>query len=414
MSKFLATFSQTYLSKVRAKSFMISTAIIVLLIFVGANFDKIINIFDSSEEITTLKVESDDAFYAQFEAVMEPIETDFDVAQNDGEIGDAEALLRVDGTEPLAVTLEADQEIPGDQMTDIEMALGQVQRMMTIQSLNLTQAEAERLNASPDITYDIAGQDAEDGEASEEASEAGGEMPDINPLNTVIFYVTVIVMFFIIINYASQIGTEVAMEKTSRVIEMIVSSVAPVTHLLAKISAMISVSLTQLAIFIAAILIAIQLFDFSEIISDFGLEANDQTLTMIIYSVIFLILGLILYLSIAAMLGSFISRMEDLQQALLPVTMFSLIGFYIAIFNIWGSADSLLVRISSYFPLFTPFVMPLRSMHEETGQAPLLIGVAILIVSIILAILLAASIYRNSVLSTSNGIFKNLKRIRKE
>ncbi|MFA7745547.1 ABC transporter permease [Salinicoccus roseus] len=414
MSKFLATFSQTYLSKVRAKSFMISTAIIILLIFVGANFDKIINIFDSSEEITTLKVESDDAFYAQFEAVMEPIETDFDVAQNDGEIGDAEALLRVDGTEPLAVTLEADQEIPGDQMTDIEMALGQVQRMMTIQSLNLTQAEAERLNASPDITYDIAGQDAEDGEASEEASEAGGEMPDINPLNTVVFYVTVIVMFFIIINYASQIGTEVAMEKTSRVIEMIVSSVAPVTHLLAKISAMISVSLTQLAIFIAAILIAIQLFDFSEIISDFGLEANDQTLTMIIYSVIFLILGLILYLSIAAMLGSFISRMEDLQQALLPVTMFSLIGFYIAIFNIWGSADSLLVRISSYFPLFTPFVMPLRAMHEETGQAPLLIGVAILIVSIILAILLAASIYRNSVLSTSNGIFKNLKRIRKE
>lgn len=80
MSKFLATFSQTYLSKVRAKSFMISTAIIVLLIFVGANFDKIINIFDSSEEITTLNVESDDAFYAQFEAVMEPIETDFDIA----------------------------------------------------------------------------------------------------------------------------------------------------------------------------------------------------------------------------------------------------------------------------------------------------------------------------------------------
>lgn len=413
MSKFLATFSQTYLSKVRAKSFMISTAIIVLLIFVGANFDKIINIFDSSEEITTLNVESDDAFYAQFEAVMEPIEPDFDIAQNDGEIGYAGALLRVEGMEPLAVTLEADQEIPGSQMNDIETALGQVQRMNTIQSLNLTQAEAERLNASPDITYDIAGQDGGDGEASESAAE-GGEMPDINPLNTVVFYVTVIVMFFIIINYASQIGTEVAMEKTSRVIEMIVSSVAPVTHLLAKISAMISVSLTQLAIFIVAILIAIQLFDFSEIISDFGLEANDQTVTMIIYSVIFLILGLILYLSIAAMLGSFISRMEDLQQALLPVTMFSLIGFYIAIFNIWGSADSLLVRISSYFPLFTPFVMPLRAMHEETGQAPLLIGVAILLVSIILAILLAASIYRNSVLSTSNGIFKNLKRIKKE
>ncbi|WP_342387447.1 ABC transporter permease [Salinicoccus bachuensis] len=413
MNKFIATFSQTYLSKVRAKSFMISTLIIVLVIFLGANFDKIINLFDSSEEITTLQVESDEAFHAQFEAVMDSLETEIDVAQSDGEIGTAEALLRVDGTDPLAVTLEADQEIPGDQMTDIEMALGQVQRMMMIQSLNLTQAEAERLNASPDITYDIAAQSGEEGEASGSAADSE-DMPEANLLNTIVFYITVIVMFFIVINYASQIGTEVAMEKTSRVIEMIVSSVAPVTHLLAKISAMISVSLTQLVIFIIAILIAIQLFDFREIISDFGLEANDQTPIMITYSVIFLILGLILYLSVAAMLGSFISRMEDLQQALLPVTMLSLIGFYIAIFNIWSTSDNMLVRISSYFPPFTPFVMPLRAIHEDTGQIPLLIGVAILVVSIILAVLLAASIYRNSVLSTSNGIFKNLKRIRKE
>ncbi|MCG1010811.1 ABC transporter permease [Salinicoccus sp. ID82-1] len=413
MSKFLATFSQTYLSKVRAKSFMISTLIIVLLIFIGANFDKIIGIFDSSEELTTIKVEGNEAVAAQFETVFNALETDISVSENDGELGEGEALLTIEETEPMTFTIEADQEIPGDQMSDIEMALGEVQRSATIQSLNLSPEEAQRLNATPDITYDIASA-AGDPEEEEATASEGDGMPDINILNMVVFYVTVIVMFFIIINYASQIGTEVAMEKTSRVIEMIVSSVPPVTHLLAKITAMISVSLTQLAIFLIAIFAAIQLFDFSDLISEFGLEANDQTATMIVYSFIYLILGLILYLSISAMLGSFISRMEDLQQALLPVTMFSLIGFYIAIFNLWGSADNLLVRISSYFPLFTPFVMPLRAMNEETGQMPLLIGVAILLVSIALAIWLAASVYRNSVLSTSNGIFKNLKRVRKE
>ncbi|MFC3418639.1 ABC transporter permease [Salinicoccus hispanicus] len=412
MNKFMATFSQTYLSKVRAKSFMISTLIIVLLIFIGANFDKIIGIFDSSEELTTIKVESDEAFMTQFEAIMNALESDIDVVENDGEIGAAEALLTIDGTEPLSFTLAADQEIPGDQMNDIEMALGELQRTNTIQALNLSPEEAERLNTPPEITYDIAS-GPEEAEV-DEAATPEEEMFETNMLNTIIFYVTVIVMFFIIINYASQIGTEVAMEKTSRVIEMIVSSVPPVTHLLAKISAMILVSLTQLGIFLIAIVIAIQLFDFSDIISDFGLESDDQTLTMIVYSVIYLILGLVLYLSISALLGSFISRMEDLQQALLPVTMFSLIGFYIAIFNVWGSADNMLVKISSYFPLFTPFVMPLRAINEDTSQITLLIGVAILIVSIILAIWLAASIYRNSVLSTSSGIFKNLKRIRKE
>ncbi|GAA3713424.1 ABC transporter permease [Salinicoccus jeotgali] len=410
MSKFLATFLQTYSSKIRAKSFIISTLIIVLVIFIGANFDKIIDFFDSSEEVTAVKVEGDEAIYSQFKGTMDALDSGIPVEPYEGDVGSAEVHLSIEDTAPLAVTLHSDNEIPSEQVNKIETALGQVQRSNTIMALNLSEEEAERLNATPDISYDIA---SESGSA-DEGSPASDDVPDINPLNAVVFYVTVIVMFFIIINYASQIGTEVAMEKTSRVIEMIVSSVPPVTHLLAKISAMILVSLTQLFIFLLAIVAAVWIFDFGNIIGDLGLEANEQTVTLIVYSGIYLVLGLVLYLSLSAMLGSFISRMEDLQQALLPVTMLALGGFYIAIFNIWGEADNMLVKVSSFFPLFTPFVMPLRAMNAETSQMTLLIGVVILIVSIALAIILAASIYRNSVLSTSGGIFKNLKRIRKE
>ncbi len=410
MSKFLATFLQTYSSKIRAKSFIISTLIIVLVIFVGANFDKIIDFFDSSEEVTAVKVEGDEAFYSQFKGTMDALDSGISVEPYEGDLGSAEVHLSIEETAPLAVTLHSDNEIPSEQVNKIETALGQVQRSNTIMALNLSEEEAQRLNATPDISYDIA---SESGSADDGGS-APGDTPEVNPLNAVVFYVTVIVMFFIIINYASQIGTEVAMEKTSRVIEMIVSSVPPVTHLLAKISAMILVSLTQLFIFLLAIVAAVWIFDFGSIIGDLGLEANEQTATLIVYSGIYLVLGLVLYLSLSAMLGSFISRMEDLQQALLPVTMLALGGFYIAIFNIWGEADNMLVKVSSFFPLFTPFVMPLRAMNAETSQMTLLIGVVILIVSIALAVILAASIYRNSVLSTSGGIFKNLKRIRKE
>src|SRR5699024_11117188 len=105
-------------------------------------------------------------------------------------------------------------------------------------------------------------------------------------------------------------------------------------------------------------------------------------------------------------------RMEDLQQALLPVTMFSLIGFYIAIFNIWTS-ENMLVIISSYIPPFTPFVMPLRSMHETTGQVELLLGIVILIVTIAVVIWLAASLDRNSLLVPAKGLLNNRKRIRR-
>ncbi|WP_017549402.1 ABC transporter permease [Salinicoccus carnicancri] len=406
MNKFMTTFLQTYVSKVRAKSFIISTLIIILLIFLAANIDRIIELFDSSEEVTTLQVDAEEAQYGAIESMFASMDAEFEIEPYEG--GDAPAggaVLSLEETDPMAFTISAENDLPDEQKTEIETALAEVQRMNTIQALNLTPEETASLGESPDITYDIA---ADDGEAEDEGSAA-----DMNPLNSIIFYVTVIIMFFIIINYASQIGTEIAMEKTSRVIEMIVSSVPPVTHLLAKISAMISVSLTQLIVFVLAVIAAIQMFDFNNLISEFGLESNDRTVTLAVYSLIYLILGLVLYLSISALLGSFISRMEDLQQALLPVTMFSLIGFYIAIFNIWTS-ENMLVIISSYIPPFTPFVMPLRAMHETTGQVELLLGIAILIVTIAAVIWLAASIYRNSVLSTDKGILKNLKRIRRE
>src|SRR5690625_2167530 len=418
--------------------------------------------------------------------MFESMDAEFEIEPYEG--GDAPsggAVLTLEETDPMTFTVSAEHDLPDEQKTEIETALAEVQRMNTIQALKLTPEETASLGESPEISYDIA---ADKGETDDEGSAA-----DMNPLNSIIFYVTVIIMFFIIINYASQIGTEIAMEKTSRVIEMIVSSVPPVTHLMAKISAMISVSLTQLIVFVLAVIAAIQMFDlnkiifyvtviimffiiinyasqigteiamektsrviemivssvppvthlmakisamisvsltqlivfvlaviaaiqmfdFNNLISEFGLESNDRTVTLAVYSLIYLILGLVLYLSVSALLGSFISRMEDLQQALLPVTMFSLIGFYIAIFNIWTS-ENMLVIISSYIPPFTPFVMPLRAMHETTGQVELLLGIVILIVTIAAVIWLAASIYRNSVLSTDKGILKNLKRIRRE
>ena len=410
MNKFKTTFLQTYISKVRAKSFIISTLIVVLLIFLAANVDRIISLFDSSEEITTIEVDGGDAAVTQVETIFEAAETDMDVAPHEGgEAAGDTAVLSIENTDPMTFNIAAENEIPEAQMTQIETALGELQRMTNIQELDVTPEEAEQLGQTPEVNYDIA---ATADEAEEEAA-GEGETPELNPLNSIIFYVTVIIMFFIIINYASQIGSEIAMEKSSRVIEMIVSSVHPVTHLMAKISAMISVSITQLLVFVIAVVIAIQMFDFNNLISEFGLESNDLTLRLAIYSLLYLILGLVLYLAISALLGSFVSRMEDLQQALMPVTMLSLFGFYIGIFNTF-TGENMLVVVTSYIPPFTPFVMPMRAMHETTGQPVLLIGVLIMIVTIILVIMLASSIYRNSVLSTDTGIMKNLRRIRKE
>ena len=228
----------------------------------------------------------------------------------------------------------------------------------------------------------------------------------------IIFYFSVILMFIIILNYASQIATEIANEKSSRVIEMIVSSIRPTQHLMAKVFAMISVSVIQVGLITAGGLIAFYFSDTSALLDQFGLETNDQTLKIVVYCIIFVILGLILYLSVAAMLGSFINRMEDLQQGLMPVTFLSMIGYFIALGGM-SFADNIAITITSYFPFFTPFVMPLRLLVNDTGHMPMIIGILIMVITIITALSLAGFVYKRSVLSTESGIIKNIKRIKK-
>ena len=401
MNKFMTTFWHTYLSKVRAKSFIITTIIVMLLIVLAGNFDRIMSLFDSSEEISTVELEASEEFTEQFTAAMTGISEDISVTDNDGDI-----LLKVEDTMPLTATAESDNEISSTQQAEIETALDSVNRSMVVNSLNLTEEEADLMAAEIDVDF----QTAET--AAEEASGGAMEMEEPNYLNIVIFYITVFVMFFVVINYASQIGTEIAMEKSSRVIEMIVSSVSPVNHLFAKILAIICVSLTQLFFFIVTIIAVIYLVDIGAIISEFGLEANDRTLPMIIYSLVFLLLGLVLYLSVSALLGSFVSRMEDLQQALLPITLMSIGGMYLGMFNLFNP-ESLLVRITSYFPFFTPFVMPLRVLDSETSHMTVIIGIIIIIVTIIISVYFAARIYKGSILSTDKGIIKNIKKFNK-
>ncbi|SOC40999.1 ABC transporter permease [Salinicoccus kekensis] len=400
MNKFLTTFRHTYLSKVKAKSFIITTIIVMLLIILAGNFNKIMNLFDGSEEIGTVEVEASDAFTEQFSEVLSRMSGEMSVVESDGDI-----VITVNETVPVSAVVESEFNINAAQQAEIEIALEDMNRMMVMETLDLSEEEAALMMAEVSVDYETSVSPAE----GEVEVEAGAEP---NYLNVVIFYITVFVMFFIVINYASQIGTEIAMEKSSRVIEMIVSSVSPVNHLFAKILAIICVSLTQLFFFVVTIIAVIYLVDIGELISEFGLEANDRTVPMIIYSLIFLLLGLVLYLSVSALLGSFVSRMEDLQQALLPVTMMSLGGMYLGMFNLFDPGN-LLVRITSYFPFFTPFVMPLRVLDPDTSHVTVLIGIIVVLITIGIAVYFAARIYKGSILSTDQGIIKNIRKFNK-
>lgn len=400
MNKFMTTFNLTFFSKLKAKSFLVTTLIIIAGMFIAFNLDKIIGLFDSEDDALMLQVDADESFLSVFEPTLQSYDETIELVEADGN-----ATLEVVNTEPLEAEMRMDEEISTSQEQNIQLALNETNRAYVLQSLELSQEEIAQVYEEVPVEFLVAACDD-----SGEFEAAGAD--DTNVLNMIIFYFSVILMFIIILNYASQIATEIANEKSSRVIEMIVSSIRPTQHLMAKVFAMISVSVIQVGLITAGGLIAFYFSDTTALLEQFGLETNDQTLKIVIYCIIYVILGLILYLSVAAMLGSFINRMEDLQQGLMPVTFLSMIGYFIALGGM-SFADNIAVTITSYFPFFTPFVMPLRLLVNDTGHTPMLIGIAIMTATIIITLLLAGFVYKRSVLSTESGIIKNLKRIRK-
>ena len=160
--------------------------------------------------------------------------------------------------------------------------------------------------------------------------------------------------------YANMIAMEVATEKSSRVMEILISSVSPIKQMFAKILGIGLLSLTQLAVLSISRLFLIKrnLYSLEGGFFDaFGF--GNIPISTIAYAVIFFILGYFLYATLAAFLGSLVSRIEDVQQMITPMTLLVVAGFMIAMFGL-GKPDSPFIIITSYIPFFTPMIMFLR------------------------------------------------------
>ena len=407
MNKFWITFMQTFLGKVTSKSFIATTLITILLIVAASNANKIIELFQGEDDtVKEVHLVGDQNKLQPVEAQLKETMKDYDVLLHDEAPKDAEGIVVNIGDDLNEVTATAKEEIGEPEKQSINGAITTLKQGEVMQQLELSPDDMKKLSEVPEVKFEVES-DGEDG-----PKEGFENFDEMNILNYIIVYGGIILMFFIIINYSSQIGMEIATEKSSRVIEMIVSSIKPVHHVMAKVFAMISVSLLQVIILAATSYICMQVFDISEFTKEIGLEPNEQTTPLVIYTIIFTVLGLVFYLSVAALLGSFVNRMEDFQQAFMPLTFALLIGFYIAIFNT-ASPSSKIVEIASYFPPFTPLLMPLRFTSSVTPDYMIWIGIALMVISCIIIVWFTGRVYKKSVLSTESSLWKFFKKKKK-
>ncbi|MFE4512259.1 ABC transporter permease, partial [Bacillus subtilis] len=224
-------------------------------------------------------------------------------------------------------------------------------------------------------------------------------------------YIMLFVIYFSVIMYASMIAMEVATEKSSRVMEILISSMPPIQQMFAKLLGIGLVGITQLAIIIGAGSLSLKLNQKSETASSVGgfLNLTDVSATTVIYAVIFFLLGYFLYATLAAFLGSVVSRIEDVQQTITPMTLLVVAGFMIAMFGL-NAPDAGFITVTSFIPFFTPMIMFLRVGMLDIPFWQAAVGIGITLLTIVILAVIGARIYKGGVLIYGNSsAFKAIK-----
>lgn len=395
MNKFFIMMGHTYKNRVKSKSFVITTLIMLVFIFAVSNLQTFIEMFSGEEDENRIAVLSEsETWTAAFErslassdaAVAEVYEGTLEEAKQEVEDGKYEAVVDIrSGTGELPEgTYYANQIANIEASEPVRQALQQVKIEQVTEEAGVAPETLQQISAP--VSFEL--------QALEERAKSAEELNQTRG----IVYIMLFFMYFAVIMYGQMISTEVATEKSSRVMEILISSVSPVSQMFAKIIGIALVGLTQFAIFLSVGYFSIQRSVEAGSASFIGgLGLTEIQPSTIIYAVVFFLLGYLLFATLAATLGSLVSRLEDAQQMTAPMVMLIVAAFMIAMFGL-ASPDSAFITISSYFPFFTPLIMFLRVGMLDVPIWEVSLSLAVLVGSIALLGWIGARIYRGGVL----------------
>lgn len=218
---------------------------------------------------------------------------------------------------------------------------------------------------------------------------------ETNSQRQTIAIVTVVVLFSQLIQFCTWVAMGVVEEKSSRVVELLLSSVRPVQLLAGKLLGIGALAAAQVAALGAAALIT------ATASKTVTLPAS-ELLTVLISFVAFL-LGFAFFASLSAALASTVSRQEDVSGIMAPVTV-SLTLSYLAAFTVAAGGDSTFARVLSLVPPVSSIAMPARIARGEASVADVVLAIGVLIVTAAAILTVAARIYRASILHTGSRL----------
>ncbi|MCI8332603.1 MAG: ABC transporter permease [Clostridiales bacterium] len=212
-------------------------------------------------------------------------------------------------------------------------------------------------------------------------------------------YIMIFALYMVILLYGQMVAMSVATEKSSRAMEVLITSARPVAMMFGKVIAACLAGLVQLVCIFgsAFFFFRINQSDWGDnpiIHSIFNMPAE-----LLLYMLLFFVLGFLIYAFLYGAVGSTASKLEDINTSVMPITMLFIIAFMVVIFSMSsGNVDNIWMLICSYIPFTSPMAMFTRIAMSTVPVYEIVISIAILIGSVFGVGVLSAKIYRVGVL----------------
>ena len=399
MKDLLTVMKFTMKDMLQRKSFIVSTIIFVVMIIVGFNIPNILKAFNGEDTAEKLVIVDENNVFEDMLEILKNIETGYQIdISNDNYDKIKEKIENEDITSAIIVEKQDENikiryivketslmsEVPEEIISTMNKLYTDVQ----ISKLGLTEEQIRTI--TPNFDYVLE-------QTSEE--KANGNVFAMMMLSIVLFYG----IYFC----AYQVSSSITTEKTSKIIETLVTSTTPKNIVLGKTIGMGIIGLLQMILLVATALISANLF-LEPGTLDGIIDMSTITPYLGIITILYFILGYLAYALLYALTGSTVSKPEDIQSANGPVAMLAVIGFYLSYFTMMNPTSELNL-FASIFPASSPFCMPFRIMMGLAKTTDIIISIAVLIVTILIIAKITIKIYSNAILNY--GTKMNLKDI---
>ncbi|MBA3321758.1 MAG: ABC transporter permease [Pyrinomonadaceae bacterium] len=269
----------------------------------------------------------------------------------------------------------------GDLITiaQLESRLNRALRLQRMQDANINDAQRSAISQEVEMMRCKAGTRCED----EKSSESNVFLA----IGVASFIVIAILM------YGQVILSAVVEEKTTRLAEVLFSSVRPFTLMAGKLIGVSLVALTQYGIW-ALIFLALGLYGAAAIAaSGFNFSLPSVAPSLIIYSMLYFVIGFLLYATIFALIGAMVTTEKEAGQITVPLSMLLAIAIYLA-FPVIRSPNSTYAFWVSMIPFFSPVTMLVRIITETPPFWQIALSLLIGVATIVFTIWLTARVYR--------------------